>query len=64
MGEMNEQALMARPSPERGADGLCHALVHGWQNWDKVKTIGNPTWYLYRIGTTRARRRADGLPAP
>ena len=62
------QALVARLGPDRGADGLSHALAFAWERWDKVAPMENRVGYLYRVGISRGRgritRSLNLFPAP
>ena len=35
-------ALVAAAGPDRGLEGLSHALAYGWEHWDKVSVMENP----------------------
>lgn len=60
-------ALTAAFDIERGWEATAEALAYGWEHWDRVRTMDNPSGYLYRVGRDRARRmsvrRRVGLPA-
>ena len=62
------QALVARLGPDRGADGLSHALAIAWERWDKAAPMENRVGYLYRVGISRGRgritRSINLFPAP
>ncbi len=53
--------LVAAYGPDRGLDATAEALAYGWENWDRVGVMDNPTGYLYRVGQTAARRLAQPL---
>jgi DNA-directed RNA polymerase specialized sigma24 family protein len=58
-------ALVGNLGPERGAEALNDALVHGWRHWERVQQMNNPAGYLYRVGQRagrRRRKRLDRLP--
>ena len=55
-------ALVAGHGADRGLEALNDALVHGWQHWDRVRTMDNPIGYLYRVGQSKARRRRKRMP--
>lgn len=61
-------ALTAAFGPERGREAAAEALAYGWEHWDRIGAMENPTGYLYRVGQDRARRllprRSVALPAP
>lgn len=59
------QSLTAVFGVDRGKDAAAEALAYGWEHWDRVSVMENPSGYLYRVGYDRARRmsvRAVGLP--
>ena len=35
-------ALTATLGADVGPDAAAEALAHGWQNWDRVRSMGNP----------------------
>jgi RNA polymerase sigma-70 factor (ECF subfamily) len=49
------QALIA-VAGDVGRDAASEALLYGWEHWDRVGRMENPTGYLYRVGLSRARR--------
>jgi RNA polymerase sigma-70 factor (ECF subfamily) len=53
------QSLTAVFGMERGKDAAAEALAYGWEHWDRVSTMDNPSGYLYRVGYDRARRMAS-----
>ena len=59
-------ALSAAHGSERGRDAAAEALAYGWEHWDRINTMDNPTGYLYRVGHNHAKslksRRAVSLP--
>lgn len=50
-------ALTASHGFDRGLEATNDALVHGWQHWERVRTMDNPAGYLFRVGQRKARRR-------
>ena len=59
-------ALVAAYGPEVGVEATADAMAYGWEHWARLREMGNPTGYLYRVGQTAARRhhRPQGfLPA-
>ncbi len=65
--------LVACYGPELGQEAAAEAVAYGWQNWDRLAVMSNPTGYLYRVGQSSVRnqtkpagylpgRAADGLP--
>ena len=59
-------ALAAVFGPDTGRDATAEALAYGWQHWERVSNMENPTGYLYRVGqSSQRRRRSRGwLPVP
>lgn len=56
-------ALIGAFGVETGRDAAAEALAWGWQNWERLQEMDNPTGYLYRVGRTsglRAIERAAG----
>jgi DNA-directed RNA polymerase specialized sigma24 family protein len=53
------QSLTAAFGLERGREATAEALAYGWEHWDRVSNMENPTGYLYRVGYDRARRMAQ-----
>jgi RNA polymerase sigma-70 factor (ECF subfamily) len=41
--------------PEVGADVTSDALVYGWEHWESVREMDNPSGYLFRVGQSKAR---------
>ena len=59
--------LVAAFGPDAGIDAAAEALAYGWEHWERVGHMENPSGYLYRVGQTAARRarRPHGfLPEP
>ena len=56
-------AFAAIYGPDVGADVTADALIWGWEHWDRLRNMDNPTGYLYRVGRSKARayRRRQGL---
>jgi DNA-directed RNA polymerase specialized sigma24 family protein len=48
--------LVGAYGPEVGADATAEALAYGFEHWDRLAAMSNPTGYLYRVGQTEARR--------
>jgi len=60
-------ALVTAYGPEVGIEAASEALAYGWEHWERLGAMSNPTGYLYRVGQTAARRgrRPSGyLPSP
>lgn len=49
-------ALTTAFGPERGREGAAEALAYGWEHWDRISQMDNPSGYLYRVGRDHARR--------
>ena len=65
-GERVRLALIAVFGPDTGAEATSEALAYGWQHWERVSVMENPTGYLYAVGRNWARRHArrrSELPA-
>lgn len=66
-GRRVRAALVAAYGPDVGMDAAAEAIAYGWENWDRLQTMGNPAGYMYRVGQSAAgklRRPAGLLPAP
>jgi len=55
-GARLRRAFIAAYGPEVGAEATSDALEYGWEHWDRISTMDNPTGYLYRVGQSKARR--------
>jgi RNA polymerase sigma-70 factor (ECF subfamily) len=53
---MLQRALIAAFGPEVGTEATSDALAYGWQHWNRVGAMENPSGYLYRVGFNLARR--------
>ena len=49
-------AFYAAYGPDVGSDVTAEALEYAWKNWDRIREMGNPAGYLYRVGQSKARR--------
>ena len=49
-------ALTAAYGPEVGRESTADALAYAWEHWTRVRDLGNPAGYLYRVGQSAARR--------
>jgi DNA-directed RNA polymerase specialized sigma24 family protein len=61
-----ERALIARFGLRDGLDAAADAVEFAVVNWSRLRTMENPTGYLFTVGrtrATRAARRADRLTA-
>ena len=52
------RALVAAYGAERGREATAEALAYAWEHWDRVREMGNPAGYLYRVGLTAGRRES------
>lgn len=43
--------------PDDGWDATAEALAWAWENWSTLQEMANPVGYLYRVGSSRTRRR-------
>lgn len=50
------RGLTAGVGSQVGRDATAEALTYGWQHWDRIKDMTNPTGYLFRVGQNKARR--------
>ena len=50
------RALTAGFGIDVGREAAAEALAYGWQNWDRVQSMSNPSGYLFRVGQSAARR--------
>jgi RNA polymerase sigma factor (sigma-70 family) len=60
-------ALVAAYGAQAGLDSAAEAIAYGWEHWERLRSMENPTGYLYRVGQNAARRshrRTAYLPAP
>ena len=49
-------ALVAALGAERGREAVAEAMAWGWEHWEELREMGNPTGYLYKVGRSRSRR--------
>ena len=52
------RGLTAGFGSEVGREAAAEALVYGWEHWDRVEKMNNPSGYLFRVGQSKARRIA------
>ena len=50
------QALVATYGPVDGREATVDALSWAWEHWDRLRDVGNPGGYLYRVGQSAVRR--------
>jgi DNA-directed RNA polymerase specialized sigma24 family protein len=55
------RALVARYGHERGREATADALAWGFEHWDRLRPMENPSGYLFRVGCSKARRRRSRL---
>ena len=48
------QALIS-VAGDAGRDAASESLLFGWEHWDQVRQMENPSGYLYRVGLNRIR---------
>lgn len=51
--------LIAAFGPELGSDAAAEAMAYGWEHWDRVREMQNPSGYLYRVGRSYAVRTLE-----
>ena len=51
------RALVASYGFEQCREASAEALAWAWENWDKAKSLDNPSAYLFRVGQSKIRRR-------
>jgi len=56
------QSLIAAFGGEIGRDAAAEALVYGWDNWDRIGRMENPSGYLFRVGLSRGRNALSKRP--
>ena len=59
------RALCVALGRDIGLEATAEALAYGWEHWDRVRKMKNPSGYLYRVGRNRVkhrRRRRPPLP--
>ncbi len=49
------RALCVAFGRELGLEATADALAWGWEHWDRMQELHNPTGYLYRVGRTSVR---------
>lgn len=50
------RVLVARYGLDVGIEAAADALAYGWERWERVGAMENPTGYLVRVGQSAARR--------
>ena len=51
------RALVARYGHHPGREATADALAWGFEHWDRLRAMDNPSGYLYRVGCSKARGR-------
>jgi predicted RNA polymerase sigma factor len=65
-----KRALCSALGRDVGLEATSEALAYGWEHWENVQKMINPTGYLYRVGRSKVRplrrwrRRENGIPLP
>ncbi|MCB1249407.1 MAG: hypothetical protein KDB36_08365 [Acidimicrobiales bacterium] len=54
------RALVAAFGTTVGREAAIDALAYGWEHWERVAAMANPVGYLYRVGQSSVRTRAEG----
>jgi RNA polymerase sigma-70 factor (ECF subfamily) len=57
-----KRALCVGYGTEQGVEATAEALAYGWEHWERVGKMENPAGYLYRVGTSKARKRRSPRP--
>lgn len=59
------RALVAAYGPDAGREATAEALAWAWEHLERLLPMANPAGYLWRVGSTRARRaRGRGRAGP
>jgi RNA polymerase sigma factor (sigma-70 family) len=56
------QSLIAAFGGEIGREAAAEALVYGWDNWDRIGRMENPSGYLFKVGISRGRNALSKRP--
>ena len=58
------RALIGCRGVDVAQEAVAEALAYAWEHWPEVQALDNPAGYLFRVGQSRTRRRAQAqLPA-
>ncbi len=58
-------AFVASRGVEGALDAAAEAIAYAFEHWDRVRVMGNPAGFLYRVGQSKTRqRREPALPTP
>lgn len=59
------RALVAALGQQAGVEATSIALAYAWEHRARLRTMANPTGYIYRVGRSRvSRRRREPLFLP
>jgi RNA polymerase sigma-70 factor (ECF subfamily) len=58
------RALMSGYGRDAGREAALEAFEYGWEHWDRVRKMRNPSGYLYRAGSHAAARKVKYRPPP
>jgi DNA-directed RNA polymerase specialized sigma24 family protein len=50
------QALTAWFGPDLGREATAEAFAYGWEHWEHIRDMDNPSGYLYRVGLNWGRK--------
>lgn len=50
------QALTASLGSDVGTEAAAEALAYGWEHWERIHDMTNPSGYLYRVGLNWGRK--------
>lgn len=56
------RALCVALGRDLGQEATAEALAFGWEHWDRVREMENPSGYLYRVGRNQVRHRRRKRP--
>lgn len=56
------RALCVALGRDAGQEATAEALAYGWEHWDRVREMTNPSGYLYRVGRNGVRHRRRKRP--
>jgi len=54
-------AFTAAFGPDVGREVCSETLAYGWEHWDRLKGMENPSGYLYRVGVGLGRKVKPSL---
>jgi RNA polymerase sigma-70 factor (ECF subfamily) len=56
-------ALCAAFGADLGREATAQALAYGWEHWNRVRGMDNPSGYLWGVGRNHARRQRLSRPS-